>query len=63
MGEIINSHPEIKNNPKVLSYHLLQIGLLKLFSGDKTGARDIINSLGPNLLSKENLMDVLLPLG
>ncbi len=56
---MIEKHGDIKHNPEVLSYHLLQIGLLKLFGGDKSGARDVLNAFRLNPTMRGNLREVI----
>ncbi|ASJ08225.1 glycosyl transferase [Thermococcus siculi] len=56
---MIEEHGDIMHNPTILSYHLLQIGLLKVFGGDKSGARDILQAFRLNPTMRGNLADVL----
>jgi len=57
--KIIESHGDIKHNPKILSYHLLQIGVLKLASGDKNGYSDIFLAFQLNPLLKKTWRTIL----
>jgi len=57
--KIIESHGDIKHNPKILSYHLLQIGVLKLASGDKNGYSDIFLAFRLNPLLKKTWRTIL----
>ncbi|WP_367883267.1 glycosyltransferase family protein [Thermococcus peptonophilus] len=57
---MIETHGDIRHNPpKILSYHLLQIGILKLFSGDKSGAREVLEAFRLNPMMKGNIRDIL----
>ncbi|MBP1911700.1 glycosyltransferase family 2 protein [Thermococcus stetteri] len=56
---MIEAHGDIRHNPKVLSYHLLQIGILKLFSGDKSGAKDLLRAFGLNPTMRGNISEIL----
>ncbi|WP_258083434.1 glycosyltransferase [Thermococcus thermotolerans] len=56
---MIEEHGDIKHDPRVLSYHLLQIGLLKVFGGDRSGAKDILEAFRLNPSMRGNLADVL----
>ncbi len=56
---MIEEHGDIKHDSEVLSYHLLQIGLLKVFGGDRRGAEDILRAFRLNPLMRGNLTDVL----
>ncbi len=56
---MIEEHGDIRHDPEVLSYHLLQIGLLKIFGGDRSGAREILQAFRFNPTMKGNLTDVL----
>ncbi len=55
---MIEKHGDIRHDPEVLSYHLLQIGLLKLFGGDKSGAEEMLNAFRLNPAMKGNFIDV-----
>ncbi|NJD98741.1 glycosyltransferase [Thermococcus sp. LS1] len=56
---MIEAHGDIRHDPQVLSYHLLQIGILKLFSGDRTGGKDVLRAFKLNPTMTGNLQDVL----
>ncbi|WP_297070275.1 glycosyltransferase [Thermococcus sp.] len=56
---MIEEHGDIRDNPRILSYHLLQIGLLKVFGGDRRGVEDILRAFRLNPLMRGNLTDVL----
>ncbi len=55
---MIEEHGDIRHDPKVLSYHLLQIGLLKLFGGDRSGAEDMLRAFRLNPTMRDNFTDV-----
>ncbi|BAA29476.1 glycosyltransferase [Pyrococcus horikoshii] len=57
--KMIEKHLDIKRNPRVLSYHLLQIGVLKLFSGDKRGVEDLLKAFRLNPTIRGNIWDIL----
>jgi len=56
---IIEEHGDIRHNPRILSYHLLQIGLLKLFGGNRSGAEDVLKAFRLNPTMRGNLADIL----
>ncbi|WP_456368300.1 glycosyltransferase family 2 protein, partial [Thermococcus sp.] len=56
---MIEGHGDIKHDPKILSYHLLQIGILKVLSGDKTGAKEILTAFKLNPTMRGNLKDII----
>lgn len=56
--KMLEEHEEIRHNSEILSYHLLQIGILKLFGGDKSGTMDILRAFQLNPTMKGNLLDV-----
>ncbi|MDV3104729.1 glycosyltransferase family 2 protein [Thermococcus waiotapuensis] len=56
---MIEEHEDIRHNPRVLSYHLLQIGLLKVLGGDKTGAKEILAAFRLNPVMGDNFLDIL----
>lgn len=56
---IIEEHGDIKHNPQILSYHLLQIGILKLLSGDRTGGSCILKAFRLNPTMTGNFRDIL----
>ena len=55
---MIESHQDIKHNKEILSYHLIQIGLLKLISGDKSGIKEILKALVINPFMKGNISNI-----
>ena len=58
--KMINAHGDIKHDPRILSYHLLQIGVLELFGGEKRrGSRELLKAFSLNPLMRGNLMDVI----
>ncbi|ASJ01661.1 glycosyltransferase [Thermococcus gorgonarius] len=56
---MIKEHGDIRHDTRVLSYHLLQIGLLKVLSGNKTGAEDILTAFRLNPTMRGNFSDIL----
>ncbi|CAD5243164.1 glycosyltransferase [Thermococcus camini] len=56
---MIEEHGDIRHDPRVLSYHLLQIGILKLFGGDRSGAREVLTAFRLNPTMRGNLSDVI----
>jgi len=56
---MIESHGDIRHDPRILSYHLLQIGLLRMISGERQGAREILRAFRINPLMRGNLGDVI----
>ncbi|AFL95200.1 putative glycosyl transferase, family 2 protein 3 [Thermococcus cleftensis] len=56
---MIEEHGDIRHDPRVLSYHLLQIGILKLFGGDRSGAKEILTAFRLNPTMRGNLSDVI----
>jgi len=56
---MIEEHGDIRNDPRVLSYHLLQIGILKLLGGDRSGIKDVLTAFQINPLMRGNVADVL----
>ncbi|WP_297435607.1 glycosyltransferase [Thermococcus sp.] len=58
---MIESHAEINHDPRILSYHLLQIGLLEMFGGKKkSGIQNILRAFSLNPLMKSNLHDIII---
>ncbi len=56
---MIEAHGDIKHDPKVLSYHLLQIGVLELLGGERRrGSRELLKAFSLNPLMRDNLADV-----
>ncbi|BAD85906.1 glycosyltransferase, family 2 [Thermococcus kodakarensis KOD1] len=56
---MIDAHGDIRHDPRILSYHLLQIGVLKLFSGDRSGAREVLEAFRLNPVMRGNIRDIL----
>lgn len=56
---MIEEHGDIRHDPQVLSYHLLQIGILKLFRGDRSGAVDILRAFRLNPTMRGNILDII----
>ena len=54
---MIEEHGDIRHDPRVLSYHLLQIGILKLFGGDRSGAVEILKAFRINPTMRGNIVD------
>jgi len=58
--KMIEVHGDIKHDPRILSYHLLQIGLLEMFGGRKgLGAQNMLRAFSLNPLMKGNLYDIM----
>jgi len=58
--EMIKRHLDIRNNPRILSYHLLQIGIIEMIGGEKKkGAQHILKALSLNPTMKGNIHKVL----
>lgn len=56
---MIEEHGDIRHDPQVLSYHLLQIGILKLFGGDRSGAAEILRAFRLNPTMRGNIVDTI----
>ncbi len=56
---MIEEHGDIRHDPRVLSYHLLQIGILKLFGGDRSGAAEILRAFRLNPTMRGNIVDTI----
>ncbi|ASJ11442.1 glycosyltransferase [Thermococcus thioreducens] len=56
--KMIETHGDIKHNPRVLSYHLLQIGTLRIISGDKKGIVDLKKAFQLNPFMKDNIGNI-----
>lgn len=55
---MIKEHGDILHDPKILSYHLLQIGILKLFGRDKSGVKYVLKAFKLNPTMRGNIGDI-----
>ncbi|MFA4646566.1 glycosyltransferase [Pyrococcus kukulkanii] len=57
--KMVRAHADIRKNPEVLSYHLLQIGILRLAGGDRGGVNDVLLAFRLNPTMKGNLNQII----